>query len=1752
MALFVLGFSGTAAAATASVSAEADSWIRTGYPNNNYGTSLLNIRTLGQHRVLIRFNQAQIVTAIGTGQLTSAKLRLQVQANGGDWGSGVRGLGVHRMNQTWTEAGVTWNCPHDTNLSNNSPNCTQWNMATSSQWPFVATPTIVINHSNATTGTVEWDVTTDVQAFLSGTANHGWILKLTDENASGSTVDYWSRESGNVGPELVLTLADTGPVDSDGDGVPDANDAFPNDPTEWADLDQDGVGDNSDPDVDGDGYPNAEDLFPRDPTEHADLDGDGVGDNADPDRDGDQVPNNLDVFPDDPEEWADLDGDGFGDNTDIDIDGDGVVNALDAFPENPAESSDIDGDGIGDNADPDRDNDNVPNGQDALPDNPNEWSDLDRDGIGDNSDPDRDNDGRPNGEDAFPNDPNEWVDADHDGIGDNADTDRDGDGVGNADDAFPDDPGRSRLPSVRITSPTSLITVGTTPLTITGTVDNAHAQVTVNGAPVPLINGQFEASVQLSEGFNEIIARAVDPLQSEATASIVVSLDATPPYVTVQSPQDGAVVDSDRIAVMGLVNDIVRGTVSDEQALVTVNGVVASVSNRSYLAENVPLQPGANTINISAADAVGNTEIKTIHVTYQPLAGAKIVSVSGQSQEAAIDTLLPQPLVVSLLDQHGAPVANKVVVFRVIQGDGSVREESGTADRAVLVTSDAQGRASARFTIGRRAGQGNHRVSARAVGFENEVVFYATARPNAGDKISVIAGNNQRGPVRGPLPAPFIVAVTDAGGNFVEGAAVEFEVTAGDGRLQNGLTSYLATTDSDGRANASLTLGPNAGLDTQRVVARLSGTEAVAGFTASALVPADPGQTRVSGVVLDNQDRPIPGATLRIEGTTRQTQANAQGQFTITQAPVGPVRLMADGSTTSRPGEWPTLSFDIVTVAGADNTLPAPVYLVPLNTDHAVAVGNQDVRLTLPEVPGFALDVKGGSVTFPDGSKTGMLSVTVVNNDKVPMPPPNGMQPQFIVTIQPVGARFDPPAALTLPNVDAYKPGAEVEMFSYDHDLEEFVTIGWGTVSADGTTVTTNPGVGVVKAGWHCGAAPGGSGCCQTCGECQQQGADCSCTEVPNCQPCDPGKTSADCPRDRCLQPSPDRCSCENVPNCECPADQQPTCDPNRCEQLSETKCSCEKIPPAPPGQPPSCTCQGDAVPTCRASACLQLSADRCSCEPIPNCKCTAPDIPNCAAQGDCLKLSADRCSCEPDQSHRLTSRQDPNDCRITFCDGNNTQAPQEISCDATKCLQANYDTCSCEPIPDCGCGTPERPSPVCDPTCELLSADSCSCVPNPASDGSRFGADSCFTCRGGKTTQLTGRCFKNPCWTEGTCSASGCVGGDPITGPLPGSLCRMCQNGNIVPSGNPACNPETEPDPPPTPPAEEEPDPCTSPGSCSSQGANGEIEVRDARTNGTVVATMPELLRVFYIKEDGQMPQLQARVRYKSGSAPAAVDWGFDSRHARRGGITCPDTDTRQFTKSQPVGDILDLYTEMRLNIRFNAFGAANVPANNSPPSAQLRAPGVDPVSFNILGLNPDKAIVYPYIDALVPPHVYAKRMAVHESGTPAGQTALRQFNPPGLQAFSSTPNFGGPDGWGIYQIDHGGNCLTDPVSTPILWNWMTNVEAGIAVMRDKLATVIRINRFYDQYVAALPNLPQNPTPRPETVTMYGQTVNAVAACAVILYNGAGPIGTGLPDFTLGTTRRQTCHTYNPTTNSWTFHDNNQTYLRRILETAE
>lgn len=171
-------------------------------------------------------------------------------------------------------------------------------------------------------------------------------------------------------------------VDSDGDGVGDNRDVFDNDPAAWQDSDSDGCPDaivgngntsllaDSAPfdgaicvDNDGDGQDDrVVDRFPADPNEWADTDEDGVGDNGD-------------AFPTDPAAAIDSDNDGYPDSWIAGrLQGDSTANlSLDQFPFDPSEWLDSDGDGYGNNTD-------------WAPFNTLEWLDSDNDGVGDNAD----------------------------------------------------------------------------------------------------------------------------------------------------------------------------------------------------------------------------------------------------------------------------------------------------------------------------------------------------------------------------------------------------------------------------------------------------------------------------------------------------------------------------------------------------------------------------------------------------------------------------------------------------------------------------------------------------------------------------------------------------------------------------------------------------------------------------------------------------------------------------------------------------------------------------------------------------------------------------------------------------------------------------------------------------------------------------------------------------------------------------------------------------------------------------------------------------------------------------------------------------------------------------------------------------------------------------------------------------------------------------------------------------------------------
>ena len=142
--------------------------------------------------------------------------------------------------------------------------------------------------------------------------------------------------------------------DDDNDGVLDADDAFPLDPTESLDTDGDGIGNNADTDDDNDGVLDADDAFPLDPAESLDTDGDGIGNNADLDDDYDGITDDTDKTDDGVSRSLDTDNDGKNNDVDPDDDGDGVMDADDPFPLDERTAIDTDGDFVPDSLPPNR------------------------------------------------------------------------------------------------------------------------------------------------------------------------------------------------------------------------------------------------------------------------------------------------------------------------------------------------------------------------------------------------------------------------------------------------------------------------------------------------------------------------------------------------------------------------------------------------------------------------------------------------------------------------------------------------------------------------------------------------------------------------------------------------------------------------------------------------------------------------------------------------------------------------------------------------------------------------------------------------------------------------------------------------------------------------------------------------------------------------------------------------------------------------------------------------------------------------------------------------------------------------------------------------------------------------------------------------------------------------------------------------------------------------------------------------------
>ncbi|MGA3286931.1 MAG: FlgD immunoglobulin-like domain containing protein [Bacteroidota bacterium] len=177
-------------------------------------------------------------------------------------------------------------------------------------------------------------------------------------------------------------------------------------------------------------------------------------------------------------------------------------------------------------------------------------------------------------------------------------------------------------------------------------------------------------------------------------------------------------------------------------------------------------------------------------------------------RQDTIGRMMPQ-FTYAVTDGDTNAVPNRTVRFALMRPDSSIADST-------FVTTDSLGQAKANFSYGNFAG--TYIVSAQDINLAGSERFYiCTAVRGLARMLAQYSGDAQIGQI-GDRLRPFVVQVTDAGGNLVPNTVVNFSIVSRTDMLTklDSLTAYLDTTDAFGRASTSLTLGNRPGRYTVR------------------------------------------------------------------------------------------------------------------------------------------------------------------------------------------------------------------------------------------------------------------------------------------------------------------------------------------------------------------------------------------------------------------------------------------------------------------------------------------------------------------------------------------------------------------------------------------------------------------------------------------------------------------------------------------------------------------------------------------------------------------------------------------------------------------------------------------------------------------------------------------------------------------------------------------------------------------------
>ncbi len=257
-------------------------------------------------------------------------------------------------------------------------------------------------------------------------------------------------------------------------------------------------------------------------------------------------------------------------------------------------------------------------------------------------------------------------------------------------------------------------------------------------------------------------------------------------------------------------------------------------------------------------------------------------------------------------------------------------------------------------------------------------------------------------------------------------------------------------------------------------------------------------------------NRPLAGVTITVDGREETLRAitDTNGNFLLQPCPAGDFFVHIDGRTLTNLDQsirYPDKSYYPFVgkvwhgtagrtnfagfMSGSTNQASTNgwVFLPLINQGALQPVSmTNDTLITFPSsvisnnpaLAGVQLMVPPDSLFSANNTRGGKVGIAAVPPDRLPGVLPPGLEFPLVITVQTDGGEnFDRPVPVCFPNLpdpgtgQPLPPGTKNYLYSFNHDKGEWEAVAPMTVSADGKTICTDPGGGIVQPGWH-GSGP--------------------------------------------------------------------------------------------------------------------------------------------------------------------------------------------------------------------------------------------------------------------------------------------------------------------------------------------------------------------------------------------------------------------------------------------------------------------------------------------------------------------------------------------------------------------------------------------------------------------------------------------------------------------------------------------------------